>query len=46
MNRMYDQYSVLTPADVQQAAAKYLKEQSRTIVTLATPAGGKREGAR
>jgi predicted Zn-dependent peptidase len=35
MNALFDQYAKLTPEDVQQAAAKYLVEKSRTIVTLA-----------
>jgi zinc protease len=34
MNKLFDQYAGLTPADVQQAAAKYLTENARTIVTL------------
>jgi zinc protease len=34
MNRLYDQYASLTPEDVQKAAAKYLVENSRTVVTL------------
>jgi zinc protease len=34
MNQLYDQYARLTPEDVQQAAAKYLVENNRTIVTL------------
>lgn len=34
MNRIYEQYSQLTSEDVQKAAAKYLVENSRTIVTL------------
>ena len=38
MNRIYEQYSQLTPEDVQKAAAKYLVKNSRTIVTLT--AGG------
>ena len=41
MNRLYEQYASLTPEDVQQAAARYLVEKSRTIVTLAGPGGGK-----
>ena len=41
MNRLYDQYAALTPEDVQQAAARYLVDDSRTIVTL-TGAGGAR----
>jgi zinc protease len=34
MNKLFDQYAHLTPQDVQQAAAKYLTENARTIVTL------------
>ena len=34
MNKLYEQYAALTPLDVQQAAAKYLTENARTIVTL------------
>lgn len=34
MNKFFDQYAALTPADIQQAAAKYLTENARTIVTL------------
>ena len=41
MNRLFDQYARLTPEDVQQAAAKYLVEKARTIVTLTGPEGGK-----
>jgi len=41
MNRLYEQYAALTPADVQQAAAKYLVDDSETIVTL-TGKGGAR----
>jgi zinc protease len=40
LNRLYDQYAALTPEDVQKAAAKYLVENSRTIVTL-TPASAR-----
>jgi zinc protease len=36
MNRLFEQYARLTPQDVQQAAEKYLTENSRTIVTLET----------
>jgi zinc protease len=35
LNRLFDQYAALTPEDVQKAAAKYLVESGRTIVTLA-----------
>ncbi|HKE27925.1 MAG TPA: pitrilysin family protein [Bryobacteraceae bacterium] len=38
MDRIYEQYAQLTPDDVMKAAAKYLVESSRTIVTLT--AGG------
>jgi zinc protease len=34
MNRLFDQYVALTPKDVQEAAAKYLTENARTIVRL------------
>lgn len=34
MNRFFDQYASLTPADIQQAASKYLTESGRTIVVL------------
>ncbi len=40
INRLYDMYARLTPEDVRSAAAKYLSENNRTIVTLAGPAGG------
>ena len=41
MNRLYEEYAKLTAQDVQNVAAKYLVENSRTIVTLtAAPAGG------
>ena len=39
MNRLYEQYALLTPEDVQQAA-KNLVEQKRTIVTLTGAGGG------
>jgi len=34
LNKLYEQYAHLTPKDIQQAAEKYLTENSRTIVTL------------
>lgn len=40
-NKLYEQYASLTPEDVQQAAAKYLVEKNRTIVTLTGPGGSK-----
>ena len=39
MNRLFEQYAQLTPEDVQQAAAKYLVESGRSIVTLTGPDG-------
>ncbi|MDQ6699491.1 MAG: hypothetical protein M3Z36_04830, partial [Acidobacteriota bacterium] len=37
INRVYDLYARLTPADVQRVAQKYLSEKNRTIVTLTGP---------
>jgi zinc protease len=34
INKLYDQYAALTPEDVQHAAAKYLIDNNRTIVTV------------
>ena len=34
MNKFFDEYAALTPKDVQDAAAKYLTETGRTVVTL------------
>jgi zinc protease len=41
MNKLFEQYSALTPEDVRQAAGRYLVDKGRTIVTLtgSTPAG-------
>ena len=41
LNLLFDQFQKLTPEDVQEAAAKYLTEKTRTIVTLTGPGGGK-----
>jgi zinc protease len=41
MNKLFEQYARLTPQDVQQAAAKYLTENARTIVTLDAAGAGK-----
>jgi zinc protease len=41
LNKLFEQYQSLTPEDVQQAAAKYLIEKTRTIVTLTGPGGAK-----
>ena len=46
MNKLFEQYASLTPEDVRQAAARYLVEAHRTIVTLTgvtlTGSGGDR----
>jgi zinc protease len=41
MNKFFEQYAALTPADIQRAAAKYLTDNARTVVTLERPAEGK-----
>ena len=41
MNKLFDQYAGLMPEDVRQAAAKYLVDTARTVVTLTGPGGGK-----
>jgi len=41
IDRYYDEYAKLTPADIQAAAKKYLIEKNRTVVTLTTKAGAK-----
>ncbi len=41
IDRYYGAYAKLTPADIQNAAKKYLTEKNRTIVTLTTKAGSK-----
>jgi len=41
LNRLYDQYAQLTPGDVRAAAAKYLVDSGRTIVTLTGPGAAK-----
>ncbi|MBZ5585773.1 MAG: insulinase family protein [Acidobacteriia bacterium] len=38
LNKLYDEFAQLTPEDVQHAAAQYLVEKNRTIVTLTGPA--------
>jgi zinc protease len=40
IDRVYDLYAQLTPDDVRNAARRYLAEQNRTIVTLATRQAG------
>ncbi len=34
INRLYDQYTAITPEDVQAIARKYFVDTSRTVVTL------------
>jgi zinc protease len=41
MNALYDRFAALTPEDVRLAAAKYLVEKGRTMVTLTGPGGAK-----
>ena len=41
INKLYAQLAQLTPADIQEAANKYLTENGRTIVTLTGPGSGK-----
>ena len=41
IDKFYTQLAQLTPADIQQAAAKYLIENGRTIVTLTGTGGAK-----
>ena len=41
LNALFDQYASLTPEDVREAAAKYLVENGRTIVTLTGPRSSK-----
>jgi zinc protease len=36
LNRLFDTYQAVTPADIRDVATKYFREDSRTIVTLAT----------
>jgi len=36
LNRLFDTYQTVTAADVRDAARKYFRDESRTIVTLAT----------
>ncbi len=42
MNKLFDQFAALTPEDIQKAAAKYLTENNRTVVTLASVQGAAR----
>ncbi|HEX8336809.1 MAG TPA: pitrilysin family protein [Pyrinomonadaceae bacterium] len=36
LNRLFDTYGTVTPADIRDVAKKYFREESRTVVTLAT----------
>ena len=36
LNRLFDSYQAVTAADIRDAAKKYFREESRTVVTLAT----------
>ena len=40
MNRYYDMFAKLTPADIQRVARKYLIEKNLDVVTLTSKAGG------
>jgi len=50
LNRLFDTYQKVTPADVRDAVKKYFREESRTVVTLSTKgqniaaSGGAAEG--
>jgi zinc protease len=41
IDRLYGLYEQLTPEDIRDAARRYLKEESRTIVTLTGPGGAR-----
>ena len=41
INRYYDAYAKLTPADIENAARKYLIDKNRTVVTLTSTAVSK-----
>jgi zinc protease len=36
LNRLFDTYQTVTAADIRDAVKKYFREESRTVVTLAT----------
>jgi zinc protease len=36
LNRLFDTYQTVTPADIRDAVKKYFREENRTVVTLAT----------
>jgi zinc protease len=41
INRYFDAYARLTPADIEKAARKYLIDKNRTVITLTSTAGSK-----
>jgi predicted Zn-dependent peptidase len=41
INRYYDAYARLAPADIETVARKYLIDKNRTVVTLTSTAGPK-----
>ena len=43
IDRLYDLYARISPADIQRVANKYLVAQNRTIVTLTGPGSGVRQ---
>ena len=44
VNRLFTLYEQVTPEDVRAAAARHFRESNRTVVTLATKGGAKKEG--
>ncbi|MCA1594777.1 MAG: insulinase family protein [Acidobacteria bacterium] len=46
LNKVFAIYQSITPEDIRAAAAKYFNENSRTIVTLTTSAGGNKEAGK
>ncbi len=36
LNKLFETYQEITPADIRDAAKKYFRDESRTVVTLAT----------
>jgi predicted Zn-dependent peptidase len=52
LNRLFETYQKVTPEDIRDAARKYFREESRTVVTLSTKgqniasANSRKEGGR
>jgi zinc protease len=46
INRYYDEYAKLSPADIRKAAQKYLIEKNRTVVTLTSKAATDKAGTK